>query len=52
MSLYDVPYVSLQLVSLAGPHGKVEVEQNFLNQKVKTVTAYYGELIDETTESY
>ncbi|XP_078610461.1 trimethylguanosine synthase-like [Branchiostoma floridae x Branchiostoma japonicum] len=36
-----------QLVSLAGPGGKVEVEQNFLNRKLKTVTAYYGELVDE-----
>ncbi|XP_019640686.1 PREDICTED: trimethylguanosine synthase-like [Branchiostoma belcheri] len=36
-----------QLVSLAGPGGKVEVEQNFLNRKLKTVTAYYGELVDD-----
>ena len=38
-----------QLVSLAGPGGKVEVEQNFLNKKLKTITAYYGDLIDTTT---
>ncbi|KAI8499355.1 Trimethylguanosine synthase [Branchiostoma belcheri] len=36
-----------QLVSLSGPGGKVEVEQNFLNRKLKTVTAYYGELVDD-----
>ncbi|XP_066272949.1 trimethylguanosine synthase-like [Branchiostoma lanceolatum] len=36
-----------QLVSLAGPGGRVEVEQNFLNRKLKTVTAYYGELVDD-----
>uniref|UniRef100_A0A8C7ZIS0 Trimethylguanosine synthase n=1 Tax=Oryzias sinensis TaxID=183150 RepID=A0A8C7ZIS0_9TELE len=34
-----------QVVSLAGPGGMVEVEQNFLNNKLKTVTAYFGELI-------
>ncbi|XP_051809311.1 trimethylguanosine synthase isoform X1 [Acanthochromis polyacanthus] len=34
-----------QVVSLAGPGGKVEVEQNFLNNKLKTVTAYFGNLI-------
>ncbi|KAL3870114.1 hypothetical protein ACJMK2_042726 [Sinanodonta woodiana] len=34
-----------QLVSLAGPGGKVEIEQNFLNNKLKTITAYYGELV-------
>lgn len=35
----------LQVASLAGPGGKVEVEQNFLNNKLKTVTAYFGSLI-------
>ncbi|XP_035770396.1 trimethylguanosine synthase [Neolamprologus brichardi] len=34
-----------QVASLAGPGGKVEVEQNFLNNKLKTVTAYFGSLI-------
>ncbi|XP_052830798.1 trimethylguanosine synthase isoform X2 [Octopus bimaculoides] len=34
-----------QLCKLAGEHGKVEIEQNILNNKVKTITAYYGELI-------
>ncbi|XP_070830715.1 trimethylguanosine synthase [Chaetodon trifascialis] len=34
-----------QIASLAGPGGKVEVEQNFLNNKLKTVTAYFGCLI-------
>ncbi|CAH1772304.1 unnamed protein product [Owenia fusiformis] len=41
-----------QLSSLAGPGGKVEIEQNLLNQKLKTITAYYGDLIDTETESY
>lgn len=36
----------LQVASLAGPGGKVEVEQNFLNNKLKTVTAYFGSLIN------
>ncbi|KAJ8372992.1 hypothetical protein AAFF_G00272290 [Aldrovandia affinis] len=34
-----------QIASLAGPGGKVEVEQNFLNSKLKTITAYFGNLI-------
>ncbi|XP_026168794.1 trimethylguanosine synthase [Mastacembelus armatus] len=34
-----------QIASLAGAGGKVEVEQNFLNNKLKTVTAYFGGLI-------
>uniref|UniRef100_UPI0037E847C4 trimethylguanosine synthase n=1 Tax=Semicossyphus pulcher TaxID=241346 RepID=UPI0037E847C4 len=34
-----------QIASLAGPGGKVEVEQNLLNNKLKTVTAYFGNLI-------
>ena len=35
----------MQLVQLAAPDGQTEIEQNVLNGKVKTVTAYYGELI-------
>lgn len=32
---------------LAGPGNRVEIEQNLLNNKLKTITAYYGdELID------
>ncbi|KAK7489072.1 hypothetical protein BaRGS_00019733 [Batillaria attramentaria] len=34
-----------QLTALAGDGGRVEIEQNFLNQKLKTITAYYGELV-------
>ncbi|XP_053738716.1 trimethylguanosine synthase isoform X2 [Synchiropus splendidus] len=34
-----------QIISLACPGGKVEVEQNFLNNKLKTITAYFGSLI-------
>ncbi|KAM6216122.1 trimethylguanosine synthase [Rhynchocyon petersi] len=34
-----------QVASLAGPGGEVEIEQNFLNNKLKTVTAYFGNLI-------
>lgn len=36
-----------QIASLAGPGGKVEVEQNLLNNKLKTVTAYFGSLISQ-----
>ncbi|XP_053393968.1 trimethylguanosine synthase-like isoform X2 [Mercenaria mercenaria] len=34
-----------QLTSIAGRGGKMEMEQNFLNKKLKTITAYYGELV-------
>ncbi len=39
-----------QLISLAGPGGSVEIEQNILNTKVKTVTAYFGDLVTNTQE--
>lgn len=32
---------------MAGPWGNVEIEQNLLNNKLKTITAYYGELVLE-----
>jgi hypothetical protein len=28
----------------------VEVEQNLLNRKIKTLTAYYGELVNESED--
>ncbi|XP_052073748.1 trimethylguanosine synthase-like isoform X2 [Mytilus californianus] len=34
-----------QLTVIAGPGGRVEIEQNILNKKLKTICAYYGELI-------
>ncbi|XP_048363938.1 trimethylguanosine synthase isoform X2 [Sphaerodactylus townsendi] len=36
-----------QIASLAGPGGKVEIEQNFLNNRLKTITAYFGDLIKQ-----
>ena len=30
----------------------MEIEQNILNGKMKTMTAYYGDLVDEVTASY
>ena len=33
-----------QMVKLGGPGSHVEIEQHFLNGKLKTMTAYYGEL--------
>jgi trimethylguanosine synthase len=36
-----------QLTSLADIGGKVEIEQNLLNRRVKTITAYFGELIND-----
>ncbi|XP_042321283.1 trimethylguanosine synthase [Sceloporus undulatus] len=38
-----------QVASLAGPGGKVEIEQNFLNNRLKTITAYFGNLIRQDT---
>ncbi|XP_007937696.2 trimethylguanosine synthase [Orycteropus afer afer] len=37
-----------QVASLAGPGGEVEIEQNFLNNKLKTITAYFGDLIQRS----
>ncbi|XP_075069627.1 trimethylguanosine synthase isoform X2 [Mixophyes fleayi] len=34
-----------QVASLAGPGGQVEIEQNFLNKKLKTISVYFGDLI-------
>lgn len=34
-----------QLTSMAGEDGRVEVEQNVLRKKVKTISAYFGNLI-------
>lgn len=36
-----------QLTQLAGPGGRVEIEQSFLDRKLIALTAYYGELINE-----
>lgn len=38
-----------QLTSLADVGGRVEIEQNLLNRRVKTITAYFGELIKDRT---
>ena len=40
-----------QLAFLAGPGGKVEIEQNLVNKKLKTITAYYGELVNAFMEN-
>uniref|UniRef100_A0A0N4ZN62 Exocyst complex component Sec8 n=1 Tax=Parastrongyloides trichosuri TaxID=131310 RepID=A0A0N4ZN62_PARTI len=34
-----------QLISLSGPGGKCEIEHSVLNSKIKTLTAYYGNLL-------
>ncbi|KAI1712812.1 RNA cap guanine-N2 methyltransferase domain-containing protein [Ditylenchus destructor] len=34
-----------QLVQLAGPGGRVEIEHSVLNNKVKTLSGYYGNLV-------
>ena len=33
-----------QMGSLAGLAGNVELEQNWVNRKIRTITAYFGEL--------
>ena len=43
---------SSQLAWLAGEDQKVEVEQNMLNYKTKTITAYFGNLINEHEEKH
>ncbi|CAH1974625.1 unnamed protein product [Acanthoscelides obtectus] len=35
------------LICAAGPNGKVEIEQDFLNKKLISITAYYSELINQ-----
>ena len=40
-----------QLSSLAGQGGRLEVEQNLLNRKMKTLTAYYGDLVGHEEEA-
>lgn len=37
-----------QLVQLSGEGNSVEIEQNFLNKKVKTITAYYGDFVSHS----
>ncbi|ESO02487.1 hypothetical protein HELRODRAFT_65292, partial [Helobdella robusta] len=39
-----------QVSSLAGSGGSVEIEQNLLNGKIKTLTAYFGDLIDSQSD--
>ena len=41
-----------QVTSLAGPGGRVEVEQNLLNRKMKTLTCYFGDLASCPDEEY
>lgn len=37
---------NLQVVSLASPGRHVEIEQHYLNNRLKTLTAYFGELVN------
>uniref|UniRef100_A0A1I7W6G7 Neur_chan_LBD domain-containing protein n=1 Tax=Heterorhabditis bacteriophora TaxID=37862 RepID=A0A1I7W6G7_HETBA len=39
---YSYDLFCFQLISLAGPGGRCEIEQSCLNNKIKTITAYYG----------
>ena len=40
----------VQLVSAVTNRESIEVEQHFLNRKLKTLTAYFGELVKEQQE--
>lgn len=40
-----------QVTQLAGPGGMVEVEQNMLNRRIKTITAYYGDLVSRSANT-
>ena len=42
-SLLIQPF-STQLMQLAGEGNRVEIEENFLDGRVVTITAYYGRL--------
>lgn len=41
-----------QLVGVGNAGEIVEIEQNFLNNKLKAITAYFGDLVDHVTASY
>ena len=45
LCMYDFLLFHFQVASLAGPGGQVEIEQNFLNNRLKTITASFGDLI-------
>lgn len=36
-----------QIVSMAGENNHVEVEQNLLNGRLKTISAYFGNLVSD-----
>ena len=38
--------IPLQVVNLAGEGEPVEIEQHLLNNRLKTLTAYFGELVN------
>ncbi len=37
-----------QVISLMDDKSRLELEQNFLNNRLKTITAYFGDLAKET----
>ncbi len=38
-----------QVISLMDDKSSLELEQNFLNNRLKTITAYFGDLAKQTT---
>lgn len=45
--MFTSPNALCQIAALASPGSKLEVEQNFVNNKLKTITAYFGDLVLE-----
>ena len=43
--------VQAQIISLASPEEAVEIEGNYLSYKIKTITAYFGGLVDRNKPS-
>lgn len=41
-----------QIAYMAGPGGRVEVEQNFLGHKLVAISAYYGELVEKDESKF
>jgi len=44
--------IIFQCLWLARFLGKVEIQQNIINQKLNSITAFYGDFIDLTSNDY
>lgn len=45
-------FISFQCLWLARFLGRVEVQQNIINQKINSITVFYGDFIDLTNNDY